>query len=503
MNPADFILGQPWAMSSEHVGGLLTLVERFDPETLSAKAGRPMEGTETVQVRDGVAIIPVRGVISRYENFLSWWFGGSTVETMARDFRAALDNPNVRAVVLEIDSPGGQATGIGEFAAQVRAGSTIKPVCGYAAGNACSGAYWILAACPLAVMADSAVVGSIGVVQPMTLPRKDGSRQVEFVSTQSPNKRPDPESEAGKAEIQATLDAMCDVFLGAVAEYRKTTPEKVASDFGAGGVKVGKHAVDAGMADRLGSLESLISELSRGGRAGMSLPPSRPNGAAAVGNLASKDQSTMKLSMTALMAYWFGNGQPEEIDTDALATGDKAKEAAPPKEAAKPPAKEATIDAAAAAAETDAQVRRLVAETIRKDRVATHTTAAASWVAGLVKAEKITPAESAGLAARYVAYAMTDAENPIVVQEGDKPVTLSVLDDFKARYEAKTPANRTKEQVATDAADARNAMAANGWKTLDNAATEPTEAEKAASAARIEAMLKGSETGREALAARK
>lgn len=90
---------------------------------------------------------------------------------------------------------------------------------------------------------------------------KSGRRTYQIVSTNAPNKRPDPTTEAGRAQFQAVVDALEEAFLEKVARNRGVAVGYVKSNFGKGGVLVGKDAVNAGMADRLGSLESVISQL--------------------------------------------------------------------------------------------------------------------------------------------------------------------------------------------------------------------------------------------------
>ncbi|MCU7813080.1 MAG: hypothetical protein KZQ77_17890, partial [Candidatus Thiodiazotropha sp. (ex Notomyrtea botanica)] len=59
--------------------------------------------------------------------------------------------------------------------------------------------------------------------------------------------------------VQRVIDDLADVFISAVAGYRSTSHATVLSDFGQGGLLVGEHAVTAGMADRIGSLESTFN----------------------------------------------------------------------------------------------------------------------------------------------------------------------------------------------------------------------------------------------------
>jgi capsid assembly protease len=90
---------------------------------------------------------------------------------------------------------------------------------------------------------------------------KSDVKVVDIVSSASPKKRLDPNTDAGRAEVQAIVDALAEVFISSVAKYRGTTVEKVTNDFGRGGMLVGAAAKKAGMANRVGSLDSVIAEL--------------------------------------------------------------------------------------------------------------------------------------------------------------------------------------------------------------------------------------------------
>ena len=234
------------------------------PEAVQARKGRPVDGAETTEVQDregGVRVIPITGPISRYADWFVELCGGTTVEALARDLNAAVNDAKVRAILLYVDSPGGEATGIGELADMIRAANDDrKPVWAYVHGDAASAAYWLASAAGRVVMDASAYVGSIGVVWAWPT-RKDNGRSIEFVSSQSPNKRPDVETEGGKAEVQRVVDDMADVFIAAVAKYRDVSPEAVVSDFGAGGILIGAKAVAAGMADAVGSFEGTLADL--------------------------------------------------------------------------------------------------------------------------------------------------------------------------------------------------------------------------------------------------
>jgi ClpP class serine protease len=255
----EYLFATHWAILPEVLQTILSIAqgENESPEAVAERLGRPLQNTRTVTHRDGVAVLPVGGPIFRYANILTEISGATSVEVLATDFRAALDNPDIRGIVLEIDSPGGQIAGISEFADMVDAAS--KPVHAYISDLGASAGYWIASAAQQVIIRDTAAAGSVGVVATLRRDKKD--ERIQIVSSQSPRKRVDPDTEAGRAVLQAVVDDIADVFIGRVAAYRDVSVEHVLEHFGQGGLLIGRNAVRAGLADGLGSLESIIAGL--------------------------------------------------------------------------------------------------------------------------------------------------------------------------------------------------------------------------------------------------
>jgi capsid assembly protease len=260
----EAIYAQQWAIQPEWLDTIVGIAERRigDPEAVLAARGEPLRDSERTVVRDGVAIVPVRGPIFRYANLFTALSGASSIDMLALDVGAAVNNSAVKAIVLEIDSPGGMVAGVSEFAEQIRAATQVKPVVAYVSNLGASAAYWIASAAGEVVARDTAALGSIGVVMRMYRETDDGA--IKFVSAQSPRKHARPDSEAGQAIYQREVDALADVFIGAVAGYRGVAVDTVLAEFGGGATVLGEAAVAAGMADRLGSLESIIAGLAGG-----------------------------------------------------------------------------------------------------------------------------------------------------------------------------------------------------------------------------------------------
>jgi signal peptide peptidase SppA len=200
-------------------------------------------------------------VLTKGWSFWNYWYGWSSYDQIAHDLEVALAAPDVRAILLSVDSGGGMVDGCAELAERlVAARASGKPIVAHVDGMGASAAYWTSSAAQRVVLAPTAMVGSIGVVMTFTdwsgYEATLGVRTIEIVSTQSPKKLPDPAEEAGRAQLQVHVDDMASVFLSAVATQRGVALDVVAREFGQGDVFVGQRAIDAGLADSLGTYEA-------------------------------------------------------------------------------------------------------------------------------------------------------------------------------------------------------------------------------------------------------
>lgn len=242
---------------------LAELPQEVSVEALTAAYDAWLEGTVATTIADGIATIPVRGVLTKAFSWWNYWLGWSAYDQLAHDVEAALKNPDVRGIILGIDSPGGQVDGLAELASLIydaRRALGAKPIIAHVDGMAASAAYWLASAAERVVLTPTAMAGSIGVVFSFVdwsgAWEQLGVRTKEIISTQSPRKLPDPFEPEGQAQIQVHADAIAEVFLAAVATQRGTTRDIVAAQFGQGDVFVGQAAIDAGLADALDTFDA-------------------------------------------------------------------------------------------------------------------------------------------------------------------------------------------------------------------------------------------------------
>lgn len=261
------IKSQPWACTPEVMETIMDIANRqnLSPEAVAKELGRPLRNSYDVEMRDGVAVLPVQGPLIRYATMFSQISGATSYDMLAQDFEKAVNDASVTSIVLNIDSPGGEANGVSEFADMIAAARGTKPIVAYVGGMGASAAYWIASAADEIVINDTALLGSIGTVMNVTDTKekdaKNGVKNYTIVSSQSPYKRMDASTEEGQGRLQTLVNSLSDVFIAKVAANRGVDTETVMQNFGQGDVLVGQAAVTAGLADRIGSFEGLIAEL--------------------------------------------------------------------------------------------------------------------------------------------------------------------------------------------------------------------------------------------------
>lgn len=155
-----------WAITPEMLSTMVSIAHQTNksPEAIAKEMGRDMKNTYAVSTRGGVAVIPVTGPLFRHANLLTAVCGATSYELLAQDFNKALNDPKISAILFDVDSPGGEVNGCSELAEMIYKARGKKPIIAYASGSCCSGAYWIASACDKIMAADTAILGSIGVV---------------------------------------------------------------------------------------------------------------------------------------------------------------------------------------------------------------------------------------------------------------------------------------------------------------------------------------------------
>lgn len=262
----EAIFTEQWAILPDYLDKIVSIATGHgDIEAaLALREMRQVDGAfRTGKTPNGTAIIPVFGPLVPRAGMMTNYSGATSFQQLQHDLEAAIADPEVRQIVFNIDSPGGTVTGNEELGAAIREAATKKKVVAYVSGQAASAAYWLASACQEIYGLETSMYGSIGTV--VTLYddkeslKQQGIVKYDVVSSVSPHKRPDISTKEGRSHYQSLVDAMADVFVSKVAEYRGVSISTVLEKFGGGAMYLGREAVSRGMADGITTLENLLT----------------------------------------------------------------------------------------------------------------------------------------------------------------------------------------------------------------------------------------------------
>ncbi len=264
------LLGRPLAMAPRALDAFLAA--RFVPQAGGLGIGPPKgDGAGSLRgyvvAGGGIAVVPIIGPLLSRGDWLTEMFGIMSYADVSDAIETAFADPNVNAVLLEVDSPGGEVGGLFDLVGQIREArnSTGKPLWAVASESALSAGYAIASAADQLYVTQTGETGSIGVVaahvdesvadamagQKWTL-IQGGAKKTEGNPHQ-------PLSSQAFADIQADVDVLYAQFVALVAENRGISADAVIATEAA--IYRGQRAIAVGLADRVGTMTSAIVEL--------------------------------------------------------------------------------------------------------------------------------------------------------------------------------------------------------------------------------------------------
>jgi signal peptide peptidase SppA len=263
------VAASPWAIEPGKGAFLADLLtrrangERATPDEAAAAAAakRPK-----AKARPGaVALVPVYGVMTQRADLFTEVSGMTSTEQVGRLIDEAAADPNVEAIVLDVDSPGGSVFGVAELAAKIAAAGEKKKTVAVANSVAASAAYWVASQARELVVTPNGQVGSIGVYM-MHVDRSEemraAGRAVTFVAAgerKTAGNEFAPLDAVGRQEMEEIVGGYYGQFVAAVARGRGTTQKAVREGFGKGGMVLADDAARQGMADKVGTLDSVLA----------------------------------------------------------------------------------------------------------------------------------------------------------------------------------------------------------------------------------------------------
>lgn len=266
-----------WAIQPEKLQAILAFLELkaagrgpSDDTLAQIQAANVEAAKKTASIASAsgsVAVLPLYGLISHRTNVMSEISGpgGSSCQAFTKQFRQALNDPNCKAIVVDVDSPGGTVDGVAELADEIYQARGKKPITAVSDCLMASAAYWIGSACDEIAVSPSSMTGSIGVYTS----HEDESQALEQegvkVTLVSAGKYKaegnsfEPLGDEARAALQQTVDNYYGLFVNAVAKGRGVKAEDVKNGFGEGRIVSASQAVKLGMADRVATLDQVLA----------------------------------------------------------------------------------------------------------------------------------------------------------------------------------------------------------------------------------------------------
>lgn len=235
--------------------------EEEDPAT--KYNGKPYE------VQNGIAIIPISGTLMKTWG-LHPYSGATGYDGIKAKMLAALDDSDVQAIYLDVDSPGGMVAGcfdLCDLIYSISARNGGKPIWAIANEQMCSAAYAIGSVADQVFLPRTADIGSVGVLwmyqNVKERNEKEGIRVRIFRAGEDKAEGNPYEdmSDDTAARIQAELEEIRDLFIETVARGRglsmKTVRDTRARTY------MGQHAVDLGFANKVASDDQVWTQMVR------------------------------------------------------------------------------------------------------------------------------------------------------------------------------------------------------------------------------------------------
>ena len=229
-------------------------------------------------VKGKVGILPIWGPIQQRMSSELMKAGGTSTDFVSRAFDKLMADPQIGAIVLHVDSPGGQSFGIEELSTKIVNARGTKPIYAIADSMAASAGYWLATSADMLLCTPGGIVGSVGVyvmhIDQSKALEMEGVK-VTMISSGKYKTELSPFGELSKEAIdnqQKYVDALHEKFIGALKRNRGTTVDHVRSNYGQGRVMMASDALAAGMCDRIMSMEELMSRLTGGASSSVSAP---------------------------------------------------------------------------------------------------------------------------------------------------------------------------------------------------------------------------------------
>ena len=214
---------------------------------------------------DGIAVIPIEGTLVHKAFGMDAGSGMRSYVDIQNEVEDAATDPAVKGILLDVDSLGGEVAGVFELADTIFAARSAKPVFAVANANAFSGAYLLASGAQRVYTGQSSGLGSIGViVTHLDTSASDEQRGYKYTIIHAGARKADfnphtPLSDEARASIEAELNRTYGMLVTAVARNRGMSESAIRET--EAGRYFGDEAIPIGLADRMGTKTSALSDL--------------------------------------------------------------------------------------------------------------------------------------------------------------------------------------------------------------------------------------------------
>jgi signal peptide peptidase SppA len=258
-----------WAIKKSLLPRILGAIEsiQIDSEqlTVDIEAAR---ATKFGRIDGKIAVLPIHGIVTHRPSVWSMLgLGQMSTEVFGVEFDKVVAESEVKAIVLDINSPGGTIAGVPELSDKIYNARGTKPIIGVVNAMSASAAFWIASAADETVIMPSGEIGSVGVVAIHTEFSKAlddmgiKTTLVHYGKYKVEGNVYEQLGDEARAEIQRRVDEYGDMFVEALARNRGVAARTVAARFGSGRMFGPAEAIDRKMADRVGTFEAVLRDL--------------------------------------------------------------------------------------------------------------------------------------------------------------------------------------------------------------------------------------------------
>lgn len=365
---------QLWLGSQESFDAYTSAEARklADPKFSAASDYSSEVMSQIYSVQQNVGVISIKGSLVEGSAGYGVFFGQTGYDDIRAALVAAVSNADVKAILLDISSPGGQVAGVDDTGQLIARVSAVKPVVTYTGSTMGSAALWLGLSSNFAVAGKTAIVGSLGVI----MVHMDHSRRLADAGVKPTVIRAgsekalaspyEPLSEKAQAGLQSQADILYGVFLNHVASSRGVSATNGDKKFGQGRTFIGQQAVDVGLVDKLGTYEDAFAKA-------QAMRPSKKKGGMQVDALLCPPSAT---ALSDNPEHIEGTTMPQPLTDEALAAMAAGVEIEAQTTDENPPLVEPAVDHTAALAElTAAHEIALAALTAQHEAALTAATA--------------------------------------------------------------------------------------------------------------------------------